>query len=293
MGCSTSDPWTGFRHDLTPAGGPYPRIEDLWRHQDVASETRGTPRSLCARRIMVLLSPQGCILMDLRLTEGRCPTLRAAYQEHRHPQSPQRQRPIGHIEPRGGSRGRADKAQKGESGATEGDANDRTPPEGARGQDHYGHMRNADDDPQRQGDIEEKHAEGQPKTQGKHWSPPCGTGLCDASLPRPREGVRAHHTVVRRPVSGAVECIVSAVRGRPCGLLITPWASGRPRFGASARPRRPMAPPALDGAGQDQPVERATEPLSGPPARCRDPYRTRASACASAMWRHGFRFLSC
>jgi len=98
------------------------------------------------------------------LAEGRLPALEAADKEHRRPQGPQRQRPIGNIEPRRGSRGRADKAQKGETGAAESDANDRTPPEGARGQSYHGHMRNADDDPQRQGDIEEKHAEGQPKT---------------------------------------------------------------------------------------------------------------------------------
>ena len=94
------------------------------------------------------------------LVEGHFPALRAAHKEHRRPQGPERQRPIGNIEPRGSSGGRADKAEEGKSSAAESDANDRAPPEGASGQGHHGHMRNADDDPQWQGDIEEKHAEG-------------------------------------------------------------------------------------------------------------------------------------
>jgi hypothetical protein len=96
---------------------------------------------------MPLLPPQGCIPIGMGLVAGRCPTLRTAYKEHRHPQGPQRQRPIGDIEPRGGSGRRADKAQEGESCATESNTNDGAPPEGTSGQGHHGHMRNANDDP--------------------------------------------------------------------------------------------------------------------------------------------------
>src|SRR5437867_11854737 len=104
---------------------------------------------------MPLLPPQGCIPIGMGLAEGRFPALRATYKEHRRPQGPHRQRPISDIEPRRGSGGRADKAQEGKASAAESDTNDRTPAEGASGQGHYGNMRNAGDDPQRQGDSAE------------------------------------------------------------------------------------------------------------------------------------------
>jgi hypothetical protein len=94
------------------------------------------------------------------LAQGCHTVLGAAYEKHRCPQGAYRQRPIGDIYPRGSARGRADKAQKGERSAAEGDTNNRTPPEGACGQGYHGHMGNADDDPQWEGDIEEKHTEG-------------------------------------------------------------------------------------------------------------------------------------
>jgi hypothetical protein len=53
--------------------------------------------------VVPLLPPQGCISIGMGLAEGRFSALQAAYKEHRRPQGPQRQRPIGDIEPRGGS----------------------------------------------------------------------------------------------------------------------------------------------------------------------------------------------
>src|SRR5215813_3464697 len=103
--------------------------------------------TLVAMGLVPFLPPQGCIPIGMGLAEIHFPALRAADKEHRRPQSPQRQRPIGDIEPRRGSGGRADKAQEGKSSAAESDANDRTPPQGASGQGYHGHMRNADDDP--------------------------------------------------------------------------------------------------------------------------------------------------
>jgi hypothetical protein len=124
------------------------------------------------------------------LAEDHFSALRAAYKEHCRPQGPQRQGPIRDIYPCGGSGGRADKAQEGESSAAESDANDRTALESTSSQGYHGDMGNADDDPQWQGDIEEKHAEGQHQTQGKRRRPSRGAaGASDSSYPRPREGV--------------------------------------------------------------------------------------------------------
>ncbi len=56
---------------------------------------------------------------------------------------------------------------RGKPGTAEGEANDRAPAEEAGGDDHDHHIGNTDDDPHWQDNIGEKHAEGQPETQGQ------------------------------------------------------------------------------------------------------------------------------